>query len=81
MQQRSKSGDGAGKGVRGSSLYVRVDDRVADLLAQDFPVFSVVEVREACEFEPVRMAIGVLWWASGKPSPRKALLISRLTVT
>ena len=75
MQQRNKSGDRAGEGVRGSSRHVRVDDRVAELLAQDFPVFSVVEVREACEFEPVRMAaIGILQWASQKPDPQKALL-------
>ena len=56
MQQRNKTGDGTGKGARGSTRHVRVDDRVAELLAEDFPAFSVVEVREACEFEPVRMA-------------------------
>ena len=50
-------------------------------MAEHVVVFSVGEVKEGCEFEPVRMAIGVLWWASAKPSARKALLMSRLTVT
>ena len=47
---------------------------MAEILAEDFPAFSVVEVREACEFEPVRMAIGILGWASRKTEPPKALL-------
>ncbi len=66
--------DGTGEGVRGSGRHVRVDDRAAEVLADDFPVFSVVEVREACEFEAVRTAVGTLGWASEKPDPPKALL-------
>ena len=74
MQRSSGCGNGIGEGVKGSSRHVRVDDHVAEILARDFPAFSVVEVREGCEFEPVRMAIGILRWASDKPDPRKALL-------
>ncbi len=76
MQRRDEPGGGTGGRVRGSSRHhVRVDDRVAKVHAEeDFPAFSVVEVREACEFEPVRMAIGILGWASEKPDPPKALL-------
>ncbi len=74
MQRRDKSGGGTGERIRGSGRHVRVDDRAAEILAEDFPAFSVVEVRKACEFEPVRMAIGILGWASGKPDPRRALL-------
>ena len=59
---------------RGSSRHVTVDDRRAEILVEDFPEFSVVEVRTALEFEPVRMAIGMLQWARGKPNPAKALV-------
>ena len=59
---------------RGSTRHVRVDDRVAEILVEDFPVFCVVEVREACEYEPVRMAMAILQWAAGKADPSRALV-------
>ncbi|MDP9458500.1 MAG: hypothetical protein M3Q49_16500 [Actinomycetota bacterium] len=55
VQRRDEPGGGTGERVRGSSRYIRVDDRIAEVLADNFPAFSVVEVREACEFEPVQM--------------------------
>ena len=60
--------------ARKSTRHVTVDDRFAESLVQDFPAFSVVEVREALEFEPVRCAIGILRWASSRPEPARALL-------
>ncbi len=74
MRRRDKSGGGTGERIRGGGRHVRVDDRAAEVLAGDFPAFSVVEVREACESEPLRMAIGILGWASEKADPPKALL-------
>lgn len=78
VQRGDEVADAAPEGTRaartGSSRHVKVDARVAEILVEDFPAFSVVGVREALEFEPVRMAIGILRWASEKPRPESALL-------
>lgn len=61
------------RGRRSTRNYV-VNDRRAEILAAQFGgSFSVVDVREALEFEPVKKALGLLEWASKKRRPAKAL--------
>lgn len=63
----------AGRTRAGSTRHVTVDDETAEVLHADFPALSPVEIRECLEFEPVRMAMGVLAWASRAGDPHKAL--------
>ena len=51
---------------RHSTAHVRVTTERAEILARQFPDFSVVEIRECLEGEPLKQAIGLLNWALEK---------------
>ena len=51
---------------RYSTAHVRVTIERAEILAKQFSAFSVVEIRECLEGEPLKQAIGLLNWAREK---------------
>ena len=51
---------------RHSTVHVRVNIERAEILARQFPDFSVVEIRECLEGEPLKQAIGLLNWTLKK---------------
>ena len=51
---------------RYSTAHVRVTIERAEILAKQFQDFSVVEIRECLEGEPLKQAIGLLNWALEK---------------
>jgi len=53
-----------------STKHITVDDQIAEVLESDFgETFSVVDIRECLEFEPMKKACALLAWATEHEDP------------
>ena len=61
------------KAIYGTTRNYVVGIEAAEVLSEYFPVFSVTEIRECLQWEPVRRAIALMGWAARKDDPYEAL--------